>query len=234
MKRAVILFMLFASAVWGANADLVLRNGMVITMDSANPKATALAIQKDKIVWVGEDAQAQSWIGAATKVIDLKGAFVYPGFIDSHAHILALGGSRLEIDLNDTPNKETIAKMVQERISKAKKGDWILGRGWDQNQWPEKKFPTAQDLDPVSPENPVVLERTDGHAVWANSVALRLAGVTAATKDPQGGKIIHDEKGNPTGVLVDNAMDLVNSKMKSLSQTEEIERTTIALKEAAS
>jgi len=232
---STFLISLVCVSAYSANqkADLLLKNGTVITMETEAPSATAVAIQADKILWVGQEKDAAAWTGSQTKIIDLKGAFVYPGFIDCHAHIVSLGDSRLEIDLNDTPNKQVIAKLVKERVEKSKKGDWISGRGWDQNEWPVKEFPTAADLDPISPDNPVILERTDGHAVWVNSIALKVAGISAATKDPDGGKIIRDQKGNPTGVFVDNAADLIYDITPPPTLEQSIERTSIALKEAA-
>ncbi len=215
-----ILAILICLSVSAENrkADLVLKNGTVITMEKEMPQATAVAVQGDKIVWVGDGKDAGAWIDERTKVIDLAGASVYPGFIDCHAHIVALGDSRLDIDLNDTPNKTVISQLVKERVQKTKKGEWIGGRGWDQNEWPVKEFPTAADLDSVSPDNPVVLERTDGHAIWVNTVALKTAGVTAASKDPAGGKIIRDSQGNPTGVFIDAASGLISGKIPPLTQ----------------
>ena len=236
MRRlSFVLIILIAATAFAETpkADLVFKNGTIITMEKDMPTATAMSIQGDKISWVGETKDVESRIGPNTKVVDLKGAFVYPGFIDGHAHIVALGDSRLAIDLNDTPNKDVIARLVKERVQKTKKGEWIRGRGWDQNEWPVKEFPTVADLDPVSPDNPVVLERTDGHAIWVNTAALKLAGVTAASKDPDGGKIIRDGKGNPTGVFVDNASALISDKIPAYTQDQIIERTTIALQESA-
>ena len=214
-------------------ADLVLKNGAIITMEKETPRAQAVAIKGDRIVWVGDTDSAGAWIGKNTKQIDLKGAFVYPGFIESHAHIESLGDLRMKIDLVGTPDKTAIVDLVRARVSSAAKGAWILGRGWDQNDWPVKEFPVAGDLDAVSPDNPVVLGRVDGHACWINSRALAIAGITADTKDPDGGKVIRDTSGKPTGVLVDNAMELVLSKMKMLTLDESIQRVQLALKEAA-
>jgi predicted amidohydrolase YtcJ len=213
-------------------ADLLLKNCLVTTMDTELPSANAVAIGGEKILWVGDVSQSAKWIGKDTKTMDLGGAFVYPGLIDSHAHIRNLGSLHLEIDLTGTPDKAAIVAKVKERIAKAKKGEWIQGRGWDQNDWPDKRFPTASDLDPVSSNNPVVLERIDGHAYWVNSNALKTAGITAATKDPDGGKIYRDPKGNPTGLLVDNAEDLIDEQMKSLTRQELIDRTKLAAQDA--
>ncbi|HSP06920.1 MAG TPA: amidohydrolase family protein, partial [Acidobacteriota bacterium] len=213
----LIWFFLPAGVAMCEEADLVLKNGTILTMEPSQPRAGAVAVKGDRIVWIGDAEGSAAWIGKNTKVIDLKNAFVYPGLIESHAHILSLGSSRVQIDLVGTPDKKSVVDKVRERVAKSRKGDWIQGRGWDQNDWPEKKFPTAADLDVVSPDNPVVLGRVDGHAVWVNSRALQIAGITAATKDPDGGKILRDEKGSPAGVLVDRAVDLVELKMKALT-----------------
>lgn len=235
MKIVWLLLMFLVPAVMSLaeQADLILKNGAVITMEKETPRAQAVAIKGDRIVWVGDTDSAGAWIGKNTKQIDLKGAFVYPGFIESHAHIESLGSLRMNIDLVGTPDKKAIVDLVRARASSAAKGAWILGRGWDQNDWPVKEFPVAGDLDAVSPDNPVVLGRVDGHACWINSRALAIAGITADTKDPDGGKVIRDTSGKPTGVLVDNAMELVLSKMKMLTLDESIQRVQLALKEAA-
>jgi hypothetical protein len=224
---------MMASVLYGGTADLVLKNGIVITMEASQPKATAIAIGGDKILWIGDSSKAQTWIGPKTKVVDLEGAFVYPGFIDSHAHVTGLGDSRTKLDLVGTPDKQSVVKMVQEATQTTPKGEWIRGRGWDQNDWPEKKFPSAADLDPITPENPVVLLRVDGHAHWVNTAALRLAGITKDTKDPEGGLIERDADGNPTGILVDNAMDLLDAAVPTLTQQQVQSRIQIALQEAS-
>lgn len=229
----VCWFIMPAALALCEEADLVLKNGTIITMESDQPRAEALAVKGDRIVWVGEAGSAASRIGKSTRVIDLKGAFVYPGLIESHAHIQSLGDSRMVIDLVGTPDKSAIVKLVHARVAGAPKGDWIRGHGWDQNDWPVKEFPTASDLDAVSPDNPVILGRVDGHACWVNSRALQIAGITAQTKDPDGGKILRDKNGKPTGVFVDAAMELVASKMKSLTLEESIQRVRLALQEAS-
>jgi len=216
------------------SADLVLTGGTIVTMDASMPSAEAIAIRGDKIVWLGKNAESSHWIGKSTQVIDLKGASVFPGLIDSHAHITSLGTSHVTIDLVGTTDLESVLTKVRERAAASGGSDWVQGRGWDQNDWPEKKFPTAADLDGVSNGHPVFLERIDGHAAWVNSAAMQLAGLSAATKDPEGGKLLRDEQGNPTGILVDNAVELVASKMKALSKQEIIERTKLAAQDALS
>lgn len=216
-----------------STADLVFKNGKVFTMDPAMPRASAIAIGQDKILWVGESSKAQTWIGKNTQVIDLKGAFVYPGLIDSHAHVVGLGTLRTDVDVTGTPDKASVLAIVKQTVEKANAGEWIRGRGWDQNDWPEKKFPAASDLDAISGDHPIALERIDGHAYWVNSAALRVAGITRDTPDPQGGKIEHDESGNPTGILIDNAEDLVDGKIPALTAAQLRTRILRALKEAS-
>jgi len=234
LRSIVSTFFLLLLAEGGihAEADLVLKNGTVITMDAEQTHATAVAISGDKILAVGTESEIASHIVRTTRVIDLHGSFVYPGLIDSHAHIRNLGSLRVQIDVTGTQEKSAILTQVKERILKSRKGDWILGRGWDQNDWSVKEFPSAADLDGVSRANPVVLERIDGHAYWVNSLALKLAGIDANTKDPEGGKILRDANGNPTGILVDNAATLVDDKIPALTTDQEIERTKIALQES--
>ena len=236
---AVILFLCLFGAGFrvhseDAPADLILTNGTIITMDPSLPKAEAIAVRGDRIVWIGEEADIGKWLGRSTRVIGLKGAYVFPGLIDSHAHVTGLGSAQVTIDLVGTADLPSVLEKVKERVAKAAPGQWVQGRGWDQNDWPEKKFPSASDLDRVAPDHPVFLERIDGHAGWVNTKALKLGGVTGATKDPEGGKIHRDAAGNPTGILVDTAMDLVASKMEALSQEELIERTKLAAQDALS
>lgn len=234
MKYWIIFVLLgFCAMSYADEADLVLKNGTIITMDEAMPEAYAVAVKGDRIVWAGKALDVEKWIGKNTQVLDLHGSFAYPGLIESHAHIVGLGQTRSILDLVGTPDKSAIIKKVQDAAKNAEKGKWILGRGWDQNDWPVKEFPTAADLDAISPNNPVLLSRVDGHACWINSAAMKLAGITAATKDPDGGKIHHDAKGNPSGILVDNAMGLVEKVVPAATHQELIQYTRTALKEAS-
>lgn len=237
IKRAIYLFVailfFYSTFAVAEQTDLVLKNGVITTLEKDQPTATALAVRGDRIVWIGDTDQASEWIGEKTKVLDLKGAFAYPGLIESHAHIVNLGSSRVTIDLVGTPTLDAVLDKVRERASQSEKGAWVQGHGWDQNDWPVKQFPSASDLDRVAPDNPVVLERIDGHAYWVNSAAMKKAGITAASKDPEGGKIRRDDTGNPTGILVDNAMEAIHSAMGELSVEVTMKRTQIALEEAA-
>lgn len=189
-------------------ADLILTGGRVYTMDGAGTAADAVAVRGGKIAAVGTAAGIGKYKGPETIVIDLAGATVLPGFTDAHAHLFGLGRSLAEIDLMGTASPQEIRGEVLAKKQTAREGEWISGRGWDQNDWDVKEFPTWRDLAGTE-GNPVFLRRVDGHALWVNRTALDLAGITAATPDTAGGKIIRDAAGNPTGVFIDNAIELV-------------------------
>jgi predicted amidohydrolase YtcJ len=214
-------------------ADLVLTGGTIVTMEKSQPEAGALAVVGDRIAWIGDSKDAARWIGEGTTVIDLHGAFVFPGLIESHAHIVSLGGSRLKLDLVGTSDKRAVLEKVRAQAARTSKGEWILGRGWDQNDWPDKKFPSASDLDQVAPDNPVSLTRIDGHMLWVNSAAMKIAGIRPGIADPEGGKILRDDKGNPTGILLDLAGEIVDKKTGVLTAEQIARRTQIALEESA-
>jgi predicted amidohydrolase YtcJ len=193
-----------------APAELVIRGGEVQTMDPARPRATAVAIRGGVIVAVGDDPEVASLIGPITQVIELRGETVTPGLVDGHCHLYGLGTDLDNISVRDTASAADAAAIVAARANTIS-GDWIVGRGWDQNRWPGQAFPTHHQLDAAAPGRPVMLRRVDGHALWANAEAMKRASITVATKDPVGGKIIRDRTGAPTGVFVDNAMDLIDA-----------------------
>ena len=192
-----------------AKADLILVNGNVYTVDDAHPRASAFAVRNGRIVFVGSDREARFLAGPSTRVIDALGQTVIPGMVDAHAHLLGLGTSLRNLQLAGSKTYEEVIARVVERAKTMKPGEWILGRGWDQNLWSDKKFPTHDALTRAVPNNPVVLSRIDGHAILANERALKAAGITAATRDPEGGRIERNADRSPTGVFVDNAEDLV-------------------------
>ncbi|MGE5727266.1 MAG: amidohydrolase family protein [Gemmatimonas sp.] len=198
-------------------ADLIVTGGPIYTVDVTRPIAEAFAIRGGRFVFVGTTRDAMSLKGGATRVLDLHGAAAYPGFIDAHAHLLGLGLALQSVDLTGAPTYGEIVSRVAARAKTTAPGQWIAGTGWDQNRWPVKEFPTHEALDRAVPNNPVVLDRVDGHAVLANAAAMRAAGGTAKTHDPTGGRIIRDAQGNPTGVFVDNAMSLVTDAVPRLS-----------------
>jgi len=200
-----------ASATAQERVDLVVTNAVVHTMNPAAPRAEAFAVTNGEIVAVGTVAEVEALAGPDTERLDLAGGTVIPGLIDAHGHVMGLGGALRMVDLVGTVSPEEVAGRVGRAAADREPGEWILGRGWDQNDWPEgrRDFPAHGMLDDVSPENPVWLTRIDGHAGWANARALEIAGITAETPDPEGGRIVRDEDGSPTGVFVDNAEALV-------------------------
>jgi predicted amidohydrolase YtcJ len=198
----------------GDRAELALVNGTILTMDPARPVARAVAMQHGRIVYVGDDATP--WIGPGTRVIELAGRTAVPSLTDAHAHLTGLGDKLEQVDLVGCASAEECAR----RTSQATPGgpdEWIRGRGWDQNKFPDKAFPTHAALDKASGGRPVWFRRVDGHAGWANARAMELAKIDKTTPDPPGGKILRDASGEPTGVLVDNAMRLVSRIMPELS-----------------
>ncbi|HET7612801.1 MAG TPA: amidohydrolase family protein, partial [Gemmatimonadaceae bacterium] len=166
------------------NADLVLTNGRIYTVDNARPQVSALAVRDGRVLFVGSDAEAKALAGPSTQLIDLRGAAVYPGFTDAHAHLLGLGNMLQRVNLAGSTSYDEVIARVKAWAKDVKPGEWIQGRGWDQNRWPVKEFPTHEALSRAFPNNPVVLDRIDGHALLANARAMELAHVTAATRDP--------------------------------------------------
>jgi hypothetical protein len=192
-----------------APADIVLRNGKVYTANDRAPRAEAVAIRGDKIAFVGRNGDAQRLIGPNTKVVDLRGAAVFPGFTDAHVHLAGIGAREMNLNLEGTTSLEDFLARVKARVDQTRTGQWVTGRGWIETFWKPPVFPTRQDLDRIAPGNPVVLRRADGHASIANSAALRLAGITRTTPAPPGGAINKDAEGEPTGMLIDRAQSLV-------------------------
>ena len=191
------------------SADLVLTNGKIYTVDNARPRASAIAVRGGRVLFVGSDAEARVLAGPSTQIIDLHGATVVPGITDAHAHLLGLGEMLQRVNLAGSKSYEEVVSRVKAWAKDVGPGTWIQGRGWDQNLWPSKQFPTHDALSRAFPNNPVVLTRIDGHAILANAKAMEAAQVTAATADPTGGRIVRLPSGAPSGVFVDNANGLV-------------------------
>lgn len=202
-------------------ADLILRNGTVVTMDLARPEATALAISGDRIVAVGSDAAIERLRGNATRVIDLAGKTAMPGFIDGHAHLTGIGDARIALDLRGARSWDEVVSRVASAVKKARPGEWILGRGWHQKDWatpPQpavEGFPVHASLSAVSPANPVFLSHASGHAAFVNAAALARGGVGRETKPPAGGDILKDAAGEPTGLLRETAEELVDAALRA-------------------
>ena len=221
-----------ASAQAPPPANLILTNAVVHTVDSNRPLAEAVAIRGDRIVFAGSERGALAYRGSDTRVIDLEGRTVVPGFIDSHAHLAGLGDQLRILDLVGTRSYSQIVELVKERAESAGRGAWITGRGWDQNDWADTRLPDHHELSEAVPDNPVVLRRVDGHAVLVNAKAMEIAGITRDTPDPEGGRIMRDpETGEATGVLVDGAMGLVARHIPTQTKEERREAILAAIAE---
>ena len=197
------------------SADLILVNGRIYTVDDSRPMVSALAVRNGRIVLAASDVEVRALAGPRTRVIDVGGGTVIPGMVDAHAHLLGLGTALRNVNLAGSKSYEEVIARVAERAKTMKPGEWIIGRGWDQNLWPVKEFPNHEALSRAFPANPVVLTRIDGHAILANAMAMRAANVTAATRDPEGGRIVRNAVGSPAGVFVDNAEELVGAAIPS-------------------
>ena len=202
------------------DADLVLYNSKIYTADSINTVAESVAIKDDSIIFVGSNKDIESYKCNAV-IMDLSDAFVYPGFIDAHVHLKGTGYRELTLNLQGSKSLKEMLTSVQIYANKIPKGEWVVGRGWIEKKWPEGRFPTKEELDLISSDKPILLERADGHAVIVNSYALSLANITSMTEDPHGGKINRDENGNPNGVLVDKASLLIENLIPKKSREQE-------------
>ncbi len=207
----ILLMAVFACADGGdgGSSTLVLRNATVYTGDSLNPAATAVAVRDGRILAVGSDADVVQYLDGA-EVVDLAGRFVYPGFVDAHAHFMGIGEREQTLNLEGTSTRDAFLARIDSAVKATPEGEWVTGRGWIETFWDPPVFPTRHDLDRLAPNHPVVLSRADGHASIANSAALRIAGVTGETAAPAGGAINLDSDGQPTGMLIDAAQRLVS------------------------
>lgn len=198
-------------------AEIIISGGEIYTAIDAQPTVEAVAIRGSRILATGSKDEILELASPATRMIDLSGAAMYPGFTDSHAHLRAIGMRELTLNLEGSPSLAAMAAKVQSAMDGLAPGESLYGRGWIETNWPEKRVPNRADLDPFSPDNPVILERADGHAMLVNSLALKRANINADTSDPAGGRIEKDAQGEPTGILVDAAQDLVASLLDSPS-----------------
>jgi predicted amidohydrolase YtcJ len=213
-------------------ADLVLRGGRVWA-GKGLPAATALAARDGRVVAVGADADVAPWIGPGTRVVDLHGRLAVPGFNDAHVHFLSGGFGLLSVDLRGARDEADLARLLGAHARTLPRGTWILEGNWDHEAWPSKALPTRAAIDAATPDHPVFVQRLDGHMALANSAALRLAGITRDTADPAGGTIVRDAAGEPTGILKDNAADLVSRVIPEPSREMNLRAARAALHEAA-
>ena len=200
---------LASAAIKCIDADLILHHGNIYTGNNDDSFVGSIASKGQNIIYVGELLSENEISCSDARVIDINGQYVFPGFTDAHGHLKGIGYRELTLNLQGLPSLAETLAVVRNYLSTKKTDEWIIGRGWIDKVWPEKRFPSKQDLDSFSPNNPVVLERADGHAVVVNSKVLALANIDADTQDPQGGFIERDDNGEPTGLLVDMAMNLI-------------------------
>ncbi|MFZ5444815.1 MAG: amidohydrolase [Myxococcota bacterium] len=237
MRWALVVVAVFASAcvrrVPHADRPIVFVAKAVRTLDPARPIAEAIAWRHGTVLAVGSKREVLAAAGADAVVEEFPSSTIVPGLVDSHAHLAALGRSLSIVSLREVTSEADAVARVRAAPASAYQGDWLMGRGWDQNDWAGQQFPTRASLDAAFPKTPVFLTRIDGHAAWVNSAALARAGITAATVDPSGGRILRDAKGEPTGVLIDNAMELVAAKMPAPTTQEVQQRLKLALETCA-
>lgn len=214
-------------------ADLVLLNGKVWTVNPAQPRAEAVAVRGPRIAAVGTTAEIRRWIGPRTEVLDLDGRLVLPGFNDAHVHFYSGGRSLASVQLRTARSREEFRERVRAYAARLPKGRWIVGGEWDHENWKPAALPSRDWIDDATPDHPVFVSRLDGHMALANSVALRLAGITRATPDPPGGAIVRDAAGEPTGVLKDAAMSAVARVIPEPGEEELIEAVRAAMRHAA-
>lgn len=212
-------------------ADLVVTGGRIVTLCETSPRAEALAVKGGRIAALGASREIRKWIGPQTQVLDVGGKLVTPGLIDSHVHLLGLGRAKQQLDLTGTTSQREIVRLVRRRAEELPPNRWVIGRGWDQNDWDGSKFPTHRSLTEAAPDRPVLLVRIDGHAAWVNRKALELVRIDRHTLDPPGGRILRDENGEATGVLIDAAADLVWGKIPPATEVQRIEALKLATSE---
>jgi len=246
MRIAPILLLAVASGVSAQTAqkpkaDLIFTHGNIYTgvVDAASSlgagqRSEALAILGDRIIAIGKRDEIMKLKGPETKIVDLEGHFVMPGFNDAHMHLASAGLQKMNVNLTGVKTLDEFRDRILARVEKAAPGDWIVGGGWDETLWPVKVLPTRWDVDEVSSSHPVFLTRVDGHIAVANTRALQLASITVATRDPDGGKIDRDEAGTPTGILREKAQEAVDAAIPKPTHDKRRQAIELALADLAS
>lgn len=207
------------------NADLILINGKILTLDTQNPQVAAIATKGDKIVALGTTEDILAFQGEKTKTIDLKGQLATPGLIEGHGHYMSLGRTLMQLDLSKAKSWDEIVAMVEKSVQRSQKGEWILGWGWHQDKWEKVPFesheglPIHHTLSAVSPDNPVMLSHTSGHGEYINAKAMEMAGITKETVNPVGGEIVRDASGNAIGMLRESAAQLIDDVYQKYQDT---------------
>ena len=231
----VLIFILNAAALGqSVAADIVIVNANIRTMDAKRTVARSMAVLNGTIIAVGSDSDAKKLIGSNTRVIDAKGRLVLPAFNDAHVHFIGTGAQLSRINLRDAKTPEEFVQRIKEFAAKLPKGRWITGGRWDHENWTPADLPTAAMIDAATRNNPVFINRLDGHMGLANSLAMGLAGVDRSTADPVGGLIVRDAAGNATGIFKDTAEDIVEKVIPTPGFDELLEYAEAASRHAAS
>ena len=215
-------------------ADLIITNAKIWTVDKSQPVAEAVAVLGDRIVAVGSSTDVDAWHGPHTHIVDAGGKLLLPGFNDAHVHFVSGGMQLTNVQLNDASTPAEFARRIGERAKVTPKGEWITGGNWDETKWNPPNMPAKELIDALTPDTPVFVSRYDGHMGLANSVALRLAGITAKTPDPAGGTVVRDAEGNPTGALKDAATAYIERVIPPLTHEQRLKIVKRALAYAAS
>ncbi|MBX3244895.1 MAG: amidohydrolase [Acidobacteria bacterium] len=234
LSVVLVLSLMVSFSFAAFQADVVVVNANIHTMNAQMPTARSMAILNGRIVAIGSDADTKAFIGAKTRVINAGGKTIIPGFNDSHVHFMETGQQLSLVDLRDAQTPEEFVKRIKDFAAKVPKGRWILGGKWDHENWTPNNLPTAAMIDAVTPDNPVFIDRLDGHMALANSLAMKLAKVDKETKDIPGGEIVRDAQGNPTGVFKDSVMSYINRVIPDPSWDERLEAAQAATDHAAS
>ncbi len=232
MLAAALSIPVISRAGSAQQSETIVTADRIYTSDDFRPVVEAILIRGDRVVFAGALREVRARASRSAKTLTFPGRTIIPGMVDAHAHLLNLGQSLLRVQLQGSKSYAEAIARIAARAAMIRKGEWVTGRGWDQNLWAGKQFPTEAELSRAVPDHPVFVQRIDGHAGLANAAAMRLAGVTAATKDPDGGRIERDARGNPTGVFIDNAQDLVEGAVPTSSRTQQREAVLGAVAEA--
>lgn len=237
-KRIFLLFLVIICSISAGaqslTADVVITNANVRTMDAKRTIAHSIAMLNGKIISIGSDTDTRPLIGKATRVIDAGGKLVLPGFNDAHVHFMETGAQLSSVDLRTSKTPREFVERIKAFAAKLPKGRWILGGNWDHENWKPNDLPTAAMIDAVTPDNPVFVDRLDGHMALANSLAMNVAHVSKDTKDVSGGMIVRDAAGNPTGIFKDAAMSYINSAIPDKSFEQKVDDAVAATDYAAS
>jgi predicted amidohydrolase YtcJ len=230
---ALLLLLLAGTAAPATGADLLLEGATVYASPAGAGRPASILVRDGKVVFVGDPAEARSRAASARRV-DLTGRFLFAGWADAHGHLEGLGEALESADLRGSASASEAARRMMAKVAALPAGAWVFGRGWDQNLWSERRFPDARELDAAVPDRPASAGRVDGHAMWVNTKALEAAGITRETSDPAGGRILRRADGSPSGVLVDNAMDLVSKVLPTPSPADRERRLLAAMRACAS